>query len=377
MMWFNNRTCGPLFPQVKEAFCSYSDFFGSLENIRSLLAKAEESIRALTGCSPEDYVFRFLGNGGHPASSLFPAVFLNSSRHQGKNGFLIPATAEKQYIATVKNMQIYGSQYDWVPCTDGIIKQEALIASLSPRTLLFSFSLVNGLTGIIQPWEEIFDICKQRDILIHVDISHGLGKIPLTPLNTQADFISFSGISLNGIPGTGGIFIKKKLFRNLQVFFPDFNETHPSQTLAGNIALGETALCLAKESDFINLEINRLKHLLEDRIIDRIPTASIVFEGIDQVPDVTVVHFEGIAAESLAFILNQNQIYPALGNNIFQSLPEILQASGISATQAFSCLSFALSPFIIEKDIASAITHIAGGVDKLMSHITEDIRYDF
>ena len=59
----------------------------------------------------------------------------------------------------------------------GLSLPEANCRCLSPRTALVSLSWANGLTGVVQPVAEIAQLCRQRDVRLHLDATHVLGKL--------------------------------------------------------------------------------------------------------------------------------------------------------------------------------------------------------
>jgi selenocysteine lyase/cysteine desulfurase len=59
-------------------------------------------------------------------------------------------------------------------------------AGKTPRLLFFD--AVSSWPGVLFPWKEVVDLCKQHGILSLVDAAHAIGQIPLNLGETQPDF---------------------------------------------------------------------------------------------------------------------------------------------------------------------------------------------
>lgn len=102
-----------------------------------------------------------------------------------------------------------GTTYDWVTInSSGRLSPEQLTEALTPRTLLFSLSAANGITGLIEPIETLQPLCQDRGVVLHLDLSDILGRATITPEMLNSDILTFSSLALGGIGNIGGMFIK-------------------------------------------------------------------------------------------------------------------------------------------------------------------------
>src|SRR5207302_1764648 len=92
--------------------------------------------------------------------------------------------------------------------TTGYITSDAIIDAITPRTCLVSLQLSAPLIGVIQPLTEIVALCKQRALLLHVDVTHAIGKIFIDFDDLGANFVTFNGDQLQAPKGTGGVFAR-------------------------------------------------------------------------------------------------------------------------------------------------------------------------
>ncbi|CAK9251057.1 unnamed protein product [Sphagnum jensenii] len=91
---------------------------------------------------------------------------------------------------------------------NGRITAGAIAEAMTPRTALVSIAWANGLTGVINPIEEIAAICKERGVHLHIDASHVLGKVFAEWEEVPAHFLTFNGDSIHAPSGTGALFIR-------------------------------------------------------------------------------------------------------------------------------------------------------------------------
>jgi len=70
------------------------------------------------------------------------------------------------------------------------------------RPKLIALMALNNETGIVQPWEEVLRLCKNRGILFLCDASQWIGKLPLGELG-KCDFIIGSAHKFGGPKGVG------------------------------------------------------------------------------------------------------------------------------------------------------------------------------
>ncbi len=70
------------------------------------------------------------------------------------------------------------------------------------QVALVSVMAANNETGVIQPWQQIVDLCRKQGVLYHCDAAQWIGKMELQDLG-RCDFVSGSGHKFGGPKGLG------------------------------------------------------------------------------------------------------------------------------------------------------------------------------
>ena len=251
----------------------------------------------------------------------------------------------------------------------GIVTAEAVADALSPRTALLSLSWGNGLTGVVQPVTEIAQLCRQRDVRLHLDATHMIGKLSIPLEESEPDYVTFNGEQLHAPRGTGVLYVKRGSPCGPFIF----GSSDQGGMRAGGLNMaGLAALaCAAKEAlesrDLLCTETARLRDRLEREILKDYPQAIVCFKEQERLPHCTCILFPGLANESLLFSLNRKGVCASIGGGNLQQLALQLVACGIEETLAHSAVSFSLSRYTTEGEIDRAVSIIVQSARMLAS----------
>ncbi len=250
----------------------------------------------------------------------------------------------------------------------GQITKEMLLQAIKPRTGLLSISWAQALTGVIHPIADLAEVCKEKNIALHVDASHVIGKLYFRLNDLSIDYFTFDGNLIHAPQGTGGLVTRKNTpFAPLVVG----DDRTPGAEMA---ALAEALLKSARACDHMCLEAARLRDKLERGIAHSISDAVIFFEDVRRLPNCTSMGFPGISGEALLYLLHLSGVYASIGGGQQQRLSHVLIASGIDFALAESALSFSLSFNTTEKEIDYAIEMIVACVCRLRECSSQIVR---
>lgn len=331
------------------------------------LKESWQSLYKLVGAQDTDDMV-FTSSGAEAVNQAITSAYFDVTLPTGKNHFITSHIDEAPAIMSIGRLERLGCVGKMVsPNTSGRITADIIADAITPRTAMVSLSWANGLTGVVQPIADIAKLCQERDILLHLDATHTLGKLYYDLKETGASFISFNGDNIHAPKGTGALYIKggTKCSPFIVGGIEQASHRAGSYNIPGLIALGAAADEALDARDLISMETARLRDKLEMGIAAGFPEAIPLFRREQRLPHITCIAFPGIANEALLFSLNRRGIYACIGGGSFQQIALILTASGIPETTAQSAVSFSLSRETTEDDIERATDIIVETASKL------------
>ncbi len=319
---------------------------------------AATKVKDLFGVTDEETCL-FTSSGAEAVSIAITSAFYDKALHAGKNHFVTSAVSESAPILTVSSLEDEGCYLKVAPCQKlGFMTSSDIIESISPRTALISLPWASALTGVIQPLEDIFEVCRERGIWLHVDATHVAGKLDINFHDLPIDILTFSGHGIHAPIGTGAIFAKKHIPLRPITFANPCN-------VPMIVALGEAAF-LAKEGQGLYCtEVARLRMLFEEKICEAYPEAKVLFSDVERAPHISCIAFAGIHQNLLAFTLKRKGISLSIGGGQFLPIENILEASGIDPELARCAVTFSLSKDTQEHELERAAAIIGETVKRL------------
>ncbi len=364
----NSSTTRPSDQAVSQMMPYFTDKWGvpSVPHLmgQNLFPAIKESYKAiydLLGASERDKVI-FTSSGAEAVNHAMLSGYFDITQPTGKNQFITSSVDEAPQLMALNRLEQLGCLGTVVQVgPSGRLTKELLGDAIGPRTAMVSLSWANGLTGVIQPVEEISSLCKERGIALHLDATHVLGKLYIDIEEIGADLISFSGDLIHAPKGTGGLYIRAGY--KCSPFILGGMEQGGYRAGSLNVpllaALGVAAKEAKEARDFLCMEVARLRNLFEEKLQKEVPEAVFFFQEEERLPHCTAVGFPGVANEALLFLLNSKKVMASIGGGSFQQIGLILASTGVEETLAHSAVSFSLSRETKEEEIEKSVQVIA------------------
>ena len=317
---------------------------------------AREEVAKLVNCDSKEIVWT---SGATESINLAVKGAANFYKTKGKH-IITLKTEHKATLDTFRELERQGFEATYLDVKDnGLVDMEVFKAALRPDTILVSILHVNNEIGVIQPVEEIGEICRARGIIFHLDAAQATGKVVIDLQTLKADLMSFSAHKTYGPKGMGALFVRRKPRVRLeaQMHGGGHERGFRSGTLATHqiVGMGEAFRIARLEMAAENERIR----MLRDRLLNGIKGMEEIYVNGDlehRVPHNLNVSFNFVEGESL--IMGIKELAVSSGSACTSASLEpsyVLRALGRNDELAHSSIRFTIGRFTTESDIDFAV----------------------
>lgn len=368
----NAATTKPCDAAVKAAL-SAVEGFGNPSSLHKMGLDAEKTVKSsrkavaeIMGCRDDEVIFT---SGGTESNNT--AIFGVAARSK-KRHIITSQIEHPSVLEPFKQLERDGWKVDYIGVDgEGRIDLDELSSKLDSDTALVSIMHVNNETGTIQPLEEVKALidAKTDGGLFHIDAVQSFGKIPLSVKKLGADFVSASAHKINGLKGTGALYVKNKnTFNPIIVGGGQQNNLRSgTENVVGIAAFGAAA----KEKRDIKIVDELRKHLL-DGIMSNIPDVKYNGSKDNFSPYILNVSFVGIKAEILLHSLESAGIFVSTGSACSSNKPmpsHVLTAMGCSREEIMGAVRFSIGYDITDDDIDFTISALESKVAEIRKYM--------
>ena len=362
------RVAEKMIPYITEHFgnpASRSHSFGW--TAEQAVEEARDEVAKLVNADPREIVWTSGATESNNLAIKGAANFYSSTK--GKH-IITVQTEHKAVIDAVRDLERQGFTATYLaPEPNGLIDLEKFKAAIRPDTVLASVMLVNNEIGVIQDITAIGNICRENNIILHVDAAQATGKVAIDLETLPVDLMSFSAHKTYGPKGVGALYVRRKprIRIEAQMHGGGHERGMRSGTLATHqiVGMGEAFRLARLEMQTENLEILRLR----DRLLSGLEEIDEVYVNGDmsqRVPHNLNISFNFVEGESL--IMAVKDIAVSSGSACTSASLEpsyVLRALGRSDELAHSSIRFSIGRFTTEEDIDYTIALMKSKIGKL------------
>jgi len=327
---------------------------------------AREEVAKLVGADPREIVWT---SGATESNNLAIKGAANFYSAKGKH-IITVQTEHKAVIDTVRELERQGFEATYLqPEPNGLLDLEKFKAAIRPDTVLASVMLVNNEIGVIQDVTAIGNICRENNIIFHVDAAQATGKVHINLEKLPVDLMSFSAHKTYGPKGIGALYVRRKprIRIEAQMHGGGHERGMRSGTLATHqiVGMGEAFRIAREEMDTENERIR----FLRDKLLHGLQNIEEVYVNGDleqRVPHNLNISFNYVEGESL--IMAVKGIAVSSGSACTSASLEpsyVLRALGRSDELAHSSIRFSIGRFTTEEDIDYTIELLKNKIGKL------------
>ncbi|MEJ2274086.1 MAG: aminotransferase class V-fold PLP-dependent enzyme [Woeseiaceae bacterium] len=278
-------------------------------------------------------------------------------------------TEHKAVTDAFARLAAEGFDVTWLnPDPNGKLDPNVFAAALRDDTQLASIMFVNNETGVMQDIDALGGLCRERDILFHVDAAQAAGKVRIDLEELPIDLLSLTAHKFYGPKGIGALYIADRPGCHVEpLLFGGGQQrrirpgTMPTELIAG---LGKAAEIATERMD------EDLRHLGAMR--DRMWTGIADLGGLlrngeaDGFPGILNVSAAGVEGESLLLALEPLLVATGSACNSTSQEPSyVLRALGRSDAEAQSAIRFSFGRPTTGQEVRFAVERYRAAVARL------------
>jgi cysteine desulfurase len=353
-----------MLPYLRERFGNAGSAHTAGRLAEGAVAAARERVSALLGCAPAEMVFTSGGTEG--INQALRGVF---EAFPARRHFVTTAVEHSAVLAVADWLRRQGAEVTVLGVDgEGRLDLAALEASLREDTALLSVMAANNETGVLFPLAEIARIARARKVLLHVDGTQAVGKVPLDLASLGVDLFNFSGHKFHAPKGVGGLYVRRGL--RLRPYLigggQERGRRGGTENVPGIVGLGKAAE-LAGAHLASPGPLQALRDRLEAAVL-AIPGTRVQGAGAPRVPNTCMASFRDVEGEALLLRLDQEGVCVSTGSACTTGQREpshVLAAMGVPPAEALGTVRFSLSRFTTEAEIGTVAALLPGLVADL------------
>lgn len=287
-----------------------------------------------------------------------------------------------EHSAIINTANYYASEKGYkvkvLPVTkDGVVELETLkkwIAEEKTNIAMVSIMAANNETGVIQPYNEINDLCKANNIPFLCDTTQFIGKTRFNFKESNFDYAVCSGHKLGAMTGTGILLVKDATTLKPLIIGGGQEKGHRggTQNYLGNetLAVALTAI----DSVLKNLDALSEKRLeFEAKMKKAFPNVVIIGENAPRLASTTYISYPGIHGQAVQIELESQDIFVTTSSACSDNMPvtsKVLRAMGVEDDVGRGVVRISLclnSPLEYYDQLADALTKAYTKLTKVKS----------
>jgi cysteine desulfurase len=328
---------------------------------------ARSQVASLINASPKEIIFT---SGATESNNISVKGVLHFYKDKKKH-VITTQTEHKCVLDSCRHLQQEGVDITYLPVsTDGLIDLKQLESAIRPDTGLVSVMAVNNEIGVIQPMEEIGEICKKHKIPFHTDAAQALGKIPIDVDKWNVSLMSLSGHKIYGPKGVGALYMRRRPRIRVE---PQMNGGGQergirSGTVPTPLVVGMGAACqlAEKEMGYDEKRITNLQNRLLDGIKSKLD--GIVVNGSMERRYAGNINISFAFVEGESLLMGLKEVAVSSGSACTSASLEpsyVLRALGVDEDMAHTSIRFGIGRFTTEEEIDRAVQLTVDQVVKL------------
>jgi cysteine desulfurase len=365
MIYLDYNATTPLCAPALEAMQPFLDrHYGNPSSVhtagreaRAGIDDARDRLADLLGAKPHELIFT---SGGTESNNLAVLGLARAQRDRGRH--LICASTEHHAVLHAFEHLEEREEFDvtWLPVDDhGRVHPDELGRTIRSDTILASIMAANNETGVLQPMEELANVCESSGVMLHSDLVQSFGKLETNLSESGLAAASFAAHKFHGPKGAGLLYLRA----GLPIEAVQFGGAHENQrrpgtenvpAIAGMAAAAEWAL---RDRGREQGRQSELRDRLWNLIAESFPSATQNGDATHRLANTLNVSFAGLSSETILMALDLEGVCASSGSACMVGsvvASHVLLAMGLPESLAGSAVRFSLGHETTEEEIDQA-----------------------
>ncbi len=374
IVYLDNNATTQVAPEVLEAMLPFlHEEYGNPSSLYSLgrrvakaLEEAREKVAALLGAKPSEIIFTSCGTESDNAAIASAIERDPDCRH-----VVTTAVEHSAIIKQTDALARRGVPVDRVGVdSSGRLDLDRLKSLLDEETAIVSAMWANNETGVVFPVEEIGAIAHEAGVPFHTDAVQVPGKLPINVSNLPIDFLSISGHKLHAPKGVGALYVSSRARFRPQMLGggQESGRRGGTENVASIVGLGVAAELALQHLEDEQTRVRSYRDAFESALLHHVPGTRVHGAESPRLPNTTNIAFEGIDAEGLLILLDQQGVCASTGSACTTGSLDpshVLTAMGVPAHLARSSVRFSFGRYNTLADMEAALAAVTKAVEKL------------
>ena len=308
---------------------------------------ARNRIATGLGCDADEVIFT---SGATEANNLF--IQGVAKEFPSKRKIIISSIEHSSVLEVANYMKSIGYEVIEVPVNrDGLVDLKILENSIDNEVLFVSIIFVNNEIGTIQDINSIDKICQKKKVILHIDATQAVGKVPINLSRYKAlKYMTLSSHKIYGPKGIGALIARKDNGLKAKIkplFYGGEQENGFRPGTLSNLLIVGFGKAVELATSNIDKDNERLK-MLERTLIEKLKAKfgnllKINNDNNTRVPGILNIQIVG---QNNMVILKQMSPYIAASNGSACSVAKpshVLKAIGLSDDEISWSIRLALS----------------------------------
>ena len=366
-VYFDHMANTPVDPRVVDAMLPHlKDTFGNPLNLHDfgtktaqVIDEARQKTADLIGANAQEIIFTSCGS---ESNNFAVKGIAKACEKKGKH--IITSSIEHFSIHyPLKELEKEGYKVTYLQVDNyGLIDPDAVLAAVTPETILVTLTHASNEIGTIEPIAEIREAIERRTkeegrkIYFHIDAVQTAGIIPVNVVELGVDALTLSANQFYGPTGIAALYLKKgtRILPFILGGTQEDGRRAGTNNIPGIAGMGEAAKLAKQEMPDRSNKLVPLRDKLFKGLQEKIGNFFITGHPTQRLPG----HISGCArfveGESMSMFLNMEGIAVSTGSACVSKAlkaSHVLLAIGVNPEDVHGSLVFSLGKDNTEEDV--------------------------